>query len=485
VLGPVTVRRDDDPVASSRVTQPRQIALICYLALARPRGLHSRDTLIALLWPDHSEVQGRRALRNALHGVRQRLGAHTIISTGDHLIGLDPAHISCDAWDLEGGRTAIVLNDAAVLPDPMQGLHVADAGGFDHWMSIEQGRLRALLNRRGRSAISTEPIRPPSLQNRYSPDAWVMHARGHYLFLRTAHGGPAEDLLRSRDYFERSLALDPTFAPALAGLSNFYAVAARRGVLTPFHETFAKTITLSEQALAMDPTLAVPHVHFGVKALYIDDDWDRAGDEFATAVTKDPSYAEGHRFYGVWLGLVQRHREAVQAMQQGITLEPDIPHMLSSLAAAQLGAGDITSAEEVLRRTLLLDPRHAPARERLIRLLDEAGRFEEAVAERQRAPATHDAHVFQSALVRGAASYRQAVHDALTSEAMTLEARLVEQTTETVNDIFAPPVVKLVSLFARLGDWKRVQRWKLQAKARRPGLGKWFESLPELRQAPV
>jgi tetratricopeptide (TPR) repeat protein len=232
----------------------------------------------------------------------------------------------------------------------------------------------------------------------------------------------------------------------------------------------------------MDPTLAVPHVHFGVKALYLDDDWDRAGDEFATAVTKDPAYAEGHRFYGVWLGMVQRHREAVQAMQRGVELEPDIPHMLSSLAASLLAAGDLTSAEEVLRRTLLLDPRHAPARERLIRLLDEAARFEEAVAERQRAPATRDAQVFQSALAESAASYRKAVRDSLANEAATLQARLLEQKTETVNDIFAPPVVKLVSLYARLGDWKRVQSWKLQGMSRRPGLGRWFESLPELRR---
>ena len=63
-----------------------------------------------------------------------------------------------------------------------------------------------------------------------------MYARGHFLFLRTVHGGQAEELLRSRDYFERALAIDPAFAPALAGLSNFYALAARRSVLTPFRD---------------------------------------------------------------------------------------------------------------------------------------------------------------------------------------------------------------------------------------------------------
>ena len=103
-------------------------------------------------------------------------------------------------------------------------------------------------------------------------DAYGLYVRGHFLFLRCAHGGSPEELLRSREYFERALALDERYAPAIAGLSNFYAVAARRELLKPFHATFAKAIEYSHHALALDPSLAIPHVHFGVEALYLKDE---------------------------------------------------------------------------------------------------------------------------------------------------------------------------------------------------------------------
>jgi tetratricopeptide (TPR) repeat protein len=462
------------------VSQPRLVALLCYLALARPRGLHARDTLIALLWPAHNESRGRQALRNALHNLRRQLGETAIISVGDQLVGLDSTVITCDALDLERGMLSV---EGASVDyhdiEPLQGLHVRDAPAFDQWLSNERERLRTLLQHRAQSSSVLRDL-PLRERHPYSPDAWALHARGHYLFLRTAHGGPVEDLLRSRDYFERARALDPTFAPALAGLANFYAVAARRGVLTPFHDHFAHTIRLSEQALALDPTLAVPHVHFGVKALYIDDDFARAGKEFSAAVAKDPAYAEGHRFLGVWLGLAGRYAEAVQAMEQAVVLEPDIAHLLSSLAVTRLVVGDRTGAEQALRRTLLLEPRHGPARERLIHLLESDGRLAEAVAERERVPALADAPAYRAALTDGEHAYHRLVQEALAREAETLAVRVLDPDAARVDDLFAPPVVRLVQLYARAGDWTRVRSWRLQAQARRPALSRWFDALPEL-----
>lgn len=481
VLGSVTVRREADPVASSRVTQPRQLALLCYLALARPRGLHARDTLIALLWRDHDDGRGRQALRNALHGLRQRLGANVIISAGDHLVGLDAAHVSCDAVDLERGTGDVVAGEDGATVEPLHGLHVAGAPEFDRWMTLERARLRELLARR---PAPVPTIASPSRPRPHSPDASAMYARAHYLFLRTAHGGPAADLLLSRHYFERAFALDPTFAPALAGLANFYAVAARRRVLEPFQETFAQAIDLSRQALAMDDTLAVPHVHFGVKALYLDSDWSAAGREFATAVAKEPEYVEGHRFRGVLLGLMHRHDEALAEMELAAQLEPDIPQMISSLGAARLAAGDRDGAEAALRRTLTLDPRHLPARERLVRLLEDDGRFDEALAERLRPPALDGADAYRAALETGGVSaYRQLVRDALWEAAATLEARVLARPRGpvTADDVFSPPIVRLVALYARLGERKRARSWQLFGTAERPSLAPWFASIPELQ----
>jgi DNA-binding SARP family transcriptional activator len=483
VLGPITIRGDDDASASSRVTQPLHLALLCYLALARPRGLQSRDTLIELLWPEHDAARGRQALRNALYGVRRRLGDKAVVSAGTQLVGLNTAVVSCDALELERGLPWRV-GEAPTEEDfePMQGFHLGGAPEFDHWLSGERDRLRALAMRHsgptGVRTASADPVRRP-----YASDVWVLHAGGHYLFLRSAHGGSPEDLLRSRDYFERALALDAEFAPALAGLSNFYAVAARRGMLTPFQEHFSLAIEVSQQALALDPGLAVPHVHLGVKALYLDDDFERAGIDFETAVRKDPAYAEGHRFYGVWLGLAGRPSDAIHEMEEAAALEPDVPHLQSSLGAARMTTGDHVGAEETLRRTLRLDPRHGAARERLIRLLEDHGRYEEAQREPERPPALPFAEACRAALDESGSAYERCVRDALRQEADALEERILEGAPASVNDLFAPPMVRLVELYARSGDAKRARRWAMEAKARRPALARWLASIPGLQEA--
>ena len=475
VLGPVTVRRSSDPQSHSCLTQPRHIAALCYLALARPRGLHSRDTLIALLWPEHDQQHGRRALRNTLYGIRTELGSNAIISAGDNLIGLDPAFVGCDAIDLERGLVPeldATENGATPQVEPMQGLHVPEAREFDEWMLAECERLRALLARHRGKKIDA----PYSSRRIHATDASVMYARGHYLFLRNAHGGDTGELLRSRDYFERARSLDARFAPAIAGLANFYAVAARRGALTPFDSVFAQAIALSHEALSLEPTLAGPHVHFAVKSLYLDDDFERAGAEFATAVSLEPEYAEAHRFHGVWLGMANRYDDALREMELAAALEPDIPHMLSSLAAAQLAAGRRIDAEETLRRTLEIDARHQAAHSRLVRLLEEDDRIEEALALRVGSATIADADRFRAAFAsQGASGYRSVLHELLKSEAAILEERVMGNRMPTPNEIFSPPIVRLAGTYARLGDWKKVRSWRTQGIAARPALARWFD----------
>ncbi len=489
VLGPVTIRRAGDPPEVSLVTQPRQVALLCYLALARPRGLHARDSIIALLWPEHSAQRGRRALRNALHGLRQLLGPKLIVAAGDGLVGLDPLQLQCDALELERTPLQGALRDEQDLGEPFEGFHVDEAAPFDWWLSRERDRLNTLRQNRLNSAVvatqlNVQTVRTiPANARTGGVDPYSLFIRGNFLFLRSAHGGAPEELLQSRVLFERALALDESYAPALAGLANFFAVAARREVLTPFHQWFAHAIAYSYRALEADPTLAIPHVHLAVEAMYLKDELDRAGEHFAIAVSNDPSYAEGHRFYGVWLTLMQRHEDALRAMETAAALEPDIPHILSSLAAARIAMGDDAGGEAALRQTLVLDPKHGPARERLLRLLERQARLEEAVAERLRTPALEGAAAFAEAWrARGASGYTIAREDEIQRAIALLEPRILERRPQTVADIFAPPTVRLIALYAQLGAWKKVKSWQLQACAERPALAQWIASLAELQR---
>src|SRR3954469_24310122 len=51
-LGALDLRDTNGQELRTVLAQRRRVALLAYLALATPRGLHSRDTLLALFWPD-------------------------------------------------------------------------------------------------------------------------------------------------------------------------------------------------------------------------------------------------------------------------------------------------------------------------------------------------------------------------------------------------------------------------------------------------
>src|SRR5260370_825060 len=96
MLGTVSLSDADGREVRSVLRQPRRLALLAYLAAATPRGLHRRDSLVALFWPELDQEHARAALRQALHVVRDALGAVAVASRGDEEIGLDFAHVSCD-----------------------------------------------------------------------------------------------------------------------------------------------------------------------------------------------------------------------------------------------------------------------------------------------------------------------------------------------------------------------------------------------------
>ncbi|MFL5387010.1 MAG: hypothetical protein ACJ8GN_31330 [Longimicrobiaceae bacterium] len=149
-LGTIRLERDGAPVP---VPQPKRVALLAYLALARPAGFHRRDTLLGMFWPELPEERARNALRQALHQLRSACGASVIATRGMHEVGIDPAHLSCDAHEADA---AAARGDAAAVAaayggDLLPGLYAAGAGEWEDWLARERMRLRALAADAGRA----------------------------------------------------------------------------------------------------------------------------------------------------------------------------------------------------------------------------------------------------------------------------------------------------------------------------------------------
>jgi len=77
LLGTVNLTSAEGREARGLISQPRRTALLAYLAAATPRGLHRRDRLLALFWPELNQAHARAALRQALYVLREELGAQS------------------------------------------------------------------------------------------------------------------------------------------------------------------------------------------------------------------------------------------------------------------------------------------------------------------------------------------------------------------------------------------------------------------------
>src|SRR4029450_13118505 len=145
-LGALELSSTESHAASSVLAQPRRSALLCYLALASPRGFHRRDTLFALFWPDDDAEQARHALRQSVYFLRRGLGPKAIVSRGDDELALAPDQVRCDVWTFEAaiaqGRPADAL---ALYPgELLAGFHISAAPEFERWLDQERDRVKRL-----------------------------------------------------------------------------------------------------------------------------------------------------------------------------------------------------------------------------------------------------------------------------------------------------------------------------------------------------
>ena len=124
-----------------RASQRRRLAVLALLAVTPERRL-TRDKVLAILWPEATESEGRHRLSSAIYDLRQALGDDVVASAGDQ-IWLGSGITS----DVEQFEAAVEKRDwelaVSTYGGPLlDGVHLSDALGFDEWLSSHRERLR-------------------------------------------------------------------------------------------------------------------------------------------------------------------------------------------------------------------------------------------------------------------------------------------------------------------------------------------------------
>ena len=110
-------------------------------------------------------------------------------------------------------------------------------------------------------------------------EAYRLYLRGRFHWNRRT----IADLERSLEHFQQALDLDPTFAPAQAGLADTYVLLSTYYALTPA-EAFPPARAAAERALVLGPDLPEAYASLGAVHLIFDWDFSAAGDAYRRAL---------------------------------------------------------------------------------------------------------------------------------------------------------------------------------------------------------
>jgi TolB-like protein/DNA-binding winged helix-turn-helix (wHTH) protein len=197
-----------------------------------------------------------------------------------------------------------------------------------------------------------------------------------------------EGARKAIEYFQRAIALSPTYAPAHAGLADCYRLLGAPGweVGQPA-DLLGKAKAGAERALALDPQSSEAHAVLSMVKL--DYDWDLQGSEreVLEAIRLNPSSVQAHQYYSSTLTTMGRPDEAIREAHRAMQLDPLSAIAGTSLAIRYWYAGRTDEAVGEFQKTLDTNPEFAVAHWGLAQCYRAKGDPRREIEELQRAVA--------------------------------------------------------------------------------------------------
>jgi TolB-like protein/Flp pilus assembly protein TadD len=206
-------------------------------------------------------------------------------------------------------------------------------------------------------------------------EAYLAYLEGRYFWNKRTEDGFAKAIT----LFQRSIEIDPTYAPPYAGLADCYELlgSAPYSTLSP-KEAFPKAEAAARKALELDSTLAEAHVPLGYSQLVYEWNFPEARKEFEKALQLRSGYATAHQFYGYYLTAVGKSDEAIAERKKALELDPISPLLHSALGEAYYHARQFAVTIDQNHQALELDPGYAIALVNIGRAYEQMGMHQQA-----------------------------------------------------------------------------------------------------------
>jgi len=337
------------------------------------------------------------------------------------------------------------------------------------WSETYQGDLRDTLTLQHNVAraiaaqiqVSVSPREEATLKTAHAvvPDAYEAYLKGRYFWnKRTADG-----LKTAKEYFDRAIALDPSYAQAYSGLADTYALLGDwQYAVLPASEALPLAKAAAIKALELDSTLGEAHISLAFCLEGFDWDFESADREFKLGVELNPGYATGRHWNAWHLILRGRSREALAEMRKAETLDPLSLIINADLAELLLIAHFPAESVQQSRKTIEMESSFALAHNQLGQAYLQQGQLDQAITELQVAVRSSDGSPTCTAnLARAyaAAGKRHEAIDLLNS----LKAR---------SNAAYSNASEIATIYAALGDRDAAMTWLERAYGERfnPGV---------------
>ena len=202
----------------------------------------------------------------------------------------------------------------------------------------------------------------------------------HFWYKRTN-----ESVTKGLAYFEEAVRLDPSCAPAHAGIADSYIVDGGRYLGVSPEVAYSRARAAALKAVELDDSLAEAHTSLAAVMTDYDWDWSGADREYRRAIELNPNYVTAHSWYAEQLSRMARHDEAVAEARLARELDPLA--LVGGMIVAWIlyFARRYDEAIEQARQTLELEPDYATALRILGWAYEETGRPDEAIRAHRRA----------------------------------------------------------------------------------------------------
>jgi len=193
-----------------------------------------------------------------------------------------------------------------------------------------------------------------------------------------------DDGRRAVEAFEKSIALDPSYAPPWSALAIELLNMSEHD--PDASATMRRALQAAEKAIALAPDLAEGYAARGLLRACLDWDWRGAEGDLHRALALSPGDADTQRRYGVLLGMLGRRDEAIAATRRALDLDPLAAANWGNLAGFHMARGELALARNAVDRALEISPDMSDALQIASFLLLFEGQPERALAATQRGP---------------------------------------------------------------------------------------------------